>query len=187
MSITNSNRVRIPFMVRIDSNGGEADTDDVKCPSYKCDEKGVWTIPFPDEFVRSKNKKYVYLRGIRYINSTNKYSFYDKDYAQQRMKYYEFLLPEPRAETNRYLSVHATFNQESVSANHLIGFSDSSYAGGLCFEQYTTQKDFKLWIVDEVLSPPTPYVDEPLLRRIFNITDIPTGDVVLYLIMELEY
>ena len=178
----------IPFIVRIDSNGGEADADDVKCPPYKCDEKGVWTIKFPDEFVRSKNKKYVRLRAIRYINSTLKYSFYDKDYPHQRMLAYNFLLPEPRAETNRALSVHATFNQETTSANHFIGFSDSTYSGGLCFEQYTTQKDFKLWLVNEVLTPPSVNENEPYLRRIFDIRqDKGHCDVVLYLTMELEY
>ena len=29
---------RVPFIVRIDSNGGEADADEVKCLQYKCDE-----------------------------------------------------------------------------------------------------------------------------------------------------
>ena len=179
---------RVPFIVRIDSDGGEADADDVKCPQYKCDARGIWTVKFPDEFVRSKNKKYVYLRGIRYINSTIKYSFYDKDYAQREMKHYEFLLPEPRAETNRSLSVHATFNQESVSANHFIGFAEASYIGGLCFEQYTTQTDFKLWLVNEVLTPPSVNEDTPCLRRIFDLRqDVGNCDAVLYLIMELEY
>ena len=174
-------------MVRIDGAGGEGDSDEVKCPPYKCDDKGIWTIPFPDEFVRSKNKKYVHLRAIRYINSSIKYSFYDKDYARRTMIGRDFLLPEPKAETNRYLSVHATFNQESVSANHFIGFAESTYANGLCFEQYTTQKDFKLWLVNEVLAPPSVNEQEPYLRRIFDITKFRTGDIVMYLIMELEY
>ena len=179
---------RVPFIVRIDSNGGEADADEVKCPQYKCDARGIWTINFPDEFVRSKNKKYVYLRAIRYINSTLIYRFYDKVHQERRMEYHEYLLAEPKGETNRYLSVHATFNQETTSANYFIGFAEASYIGGLCFEQYTTQKDFKVWLVNEVLTPPSVNENEPYLRRIFDIRqDKGHCDVVLYLTMELEY
>ena len=142
---------RVPFIVRIDSSDGDGDADYVKVPPYKCDEKGIFTIPFPDEFVRSKNKKFVHLISIRYISSTNVYTSLDKSFVDKKMIANTFLLPQPKGETNRYLSVHATFNQETYSANHFIGFVDTQYARPLCFEQYTSQKDFKLWLVSEVL------------------------------------
>ena len=89
----------------------------------KEDEKVyTWEIPFPDEFIRSKNKKSVQVISASVIR-------------KQRNK--PVLL--------HYLTFHSTFVQDATIDNNLICFADYTLYRALTFEQYTSLTSYKVW------------------------------------------
>ena len=145
-------------------------------------------VPFPEEFVRSDNQRFVKGLSVRAIQLRKIWS--GQVYTPEEMMEKEKLI-QPRIASDAELkadgsyvrdwteylpdlyTLHASFVHDDYNDNHTVAWLNEPLTAPRVYEQFQKERSFRLWVVDSTAEPSSSEYD----KRI-NLHN-PSGEIYL--------
>ena len=105
-------------------------TSRVKDGRYLNPDGTVLTLEFPDEFIKSPRRKFVYVFGFRYL------------YCQNPEKPQKVQIPP-------IVGFHSSIVQDQENDEQFICWNDQHLAKPKLYEQYSSERYFRVWFKNE--------------------------------------